>query len=156
MSSESSRAKIPFEPRKKKPKAAKKANQTPKATKQYSENSAYNPKNASLSAIPEVVSQRMIRRMAAFSGIPTALGISSFVVFYWIVSHQWFKVPTPIVVAVTMGLFGLGVLGLSYGILSTCWDENRTGGWWGWQEFRANFGRMTGAWKAARQEARQK
>lgn len=157
MSSESPREKIPFEPRQKKKKTSKKQSpiNQPEIQK-YSRNSAYNPDNAQLSAIPEVVSQRMIKRMAAFSGIPTALGITLFLAFYWVVSHQWFKVPTPAVVLSTMALFGLGVLGLSYSILSTCWDEERTGNWLGWSEFRLNTQRLFSAWKAARQEAREK
>jgi hypothetical protein len=152
MSSESPRQKIPFEPNKKKTKPKKEPSS--KIASKYSENSAYNPKNANLSAIPEGVSKRMIGRMIAFSGIPTGLGISSFFIFYWVVSHQWFKIPTIAVVLVTMGLFGLGVLGLSYGILSASWDEERKGSFWGLQEFRLNFGRMILAWKSARQEAR--
>ncbi|ELR96440.1 PAM68 family protein [Gloeocapsa sp. PCC 73106] len=142
MSSE--RKKIPFEPRQKKKK-------TPPA--EYPENSAYNSQNASLSTIPEAVSKRMIKRMIALSGIPTALGVSSFFAFYWIVSHQWFKVPTPAVVLVTMGFFGLGVLGLSYGILSASWDEEIKGSFLGLKEFQINFKRMISAWKSAREES---
>lgn len=147
MSPESSREKLPFEPRQKKKKSA-----PPKA--KPPENSAFDTRNASLSAIPEAVSKRMIGRMMAFSGIPTSLGVSSFFMFYWIVSHQWFKVPTAAVVLVTMGLFGLGVLGLSYGILSASWDEEVSGSLWGFDEFRINFGRTISAWKAARKEAK--
>lgn len=156
MSPESPREKLPFEPRQKKKKTPKKPSTPSQEASQYPPNSAYNPQEARLSAIPDVVSKRMIQRMVAFSGIPTFLGVASFFAFYWIVSHQWFNVPTPAVVFTTMGLFGLGVLGLSYGILSSSWDEQQDGSWWGWQEFRTNLGRTISAWKAARQEAREK
>jgi hypothetical protein len=155
MSSESSRNRLPFEPRQKKKKITKTppVNSTTNSSSNSRANSAYDKEKASLSAIPDGVSKRMIRRMALFSGIPTGLGISSFFVFYLIVSQDWFKVPNTAVVFVSMGLFGLGVVGLSYGILSTSWDEHRIGGLWGWEEFKLNFERMTSAWRTARKEA---
>lgn len=162
MSSKSSQEnRLPFEPRQNKKKKAKKTavtteNPAKKPSTSKSQKSAYDSKNASLSAIPEEVSKRMIRRMAIFSGIPTAMGIISFFIFYVIVSKELLEVPTSAVVFVSMGLFGLGVLGLSYGILSTSWDTGRVGGRWGFEEFKTNFGRMTSAWKSARQEALEK
>jgi hypothetical protein len=98
----------------------------------------------------------MIRRMALFCGIPTALGISSFVISYYIVANELLELPTIAVLLVSLGCFGLGVMGLSYGILSTSWDENRVGSLLGWEEFNVNFGRMVQAWRASRREARSK
>ncbi len=144
MSSQPPRDRLPFEPRHKKKKAASVPVKSPKT--------AVDRQSASLSAIPATVSKRMIRRMAIFSGIPTALGMSSFFIFYWIVSHEWLEIPSYMVFFVSLGLFALGVLGLSYGIFSTAWDEDRIGGWWGWQEFTANFGRTIRAWRTTRQE----
>ena len=157
MSSKSSRERLPFEPRQKKQKISKKPPSTPeKNTGTKTINSAYDSKNASLSAIPDSVSNRMVRRMGVFSGIPTGMGILSFFIFYFVTTQEWLKVPNSAVAIISMGLFGLGVVGLSYGILSTSWDEGRIGGWWGWQEFRINLGRMASAWKSARQEALEK
>ncbi|MEA5536098.1 PAM68 family protein [Crocosphaera sp. XPORK-15E] len=154
MPSNSSRDSLPFEPRQKNPKKPKTPKVTPTKTLSTRKKSDDHRKNASLSAIPDGVSQRMIRRMAIFSGIPTLLGMSSFFIFYWIVSHKWLEIPTVAVGAVSLGLFGLGVLGLSYGIFSASWDENHVGGWWGWQEFTANLGRTLQAWRTARQETK--
>lgn len=151
MPSESSRQSLPFEPRQNKKKIAKqpvnKSENTPKF------NSAYDKQNASLSGIPEAVSNAMVKRMIYFSGIPTALGISSFFFFYLVVRQEWFKVPTSAVVLVSMGLFGLGVLGLTYSILSTSWDADRKGSLWGWEEVKINFPRLTSAWSSARKES---
>ncbi|MDW8463816.1 MAG: PAM68 family protein [Geminocystis sp.] len=61
--------------------------------------------------------------------------------------------PNTAVLLVTLGLFGLGVLGLSYGIFSASWDEDRVGSWWGWSEFKLNFGRFVSAWREHRQKA---
>jgi hypothetical protein len=105
--------------------------------------------------IPEVVSRRMARRMAYFSGIPTSLGVMTFVVSYIVVTQGWLKLPNVAVVLVSMGGFGLGVLGLSYGVISASWDEERVGSLLGWEEFTTNLGRLTQAWREAR-EAKQK
>jgi len=88
--------------------------------------------------------------MALYCGLPTALGISSFVVSYFAVSSG-VELPNTAVLLVSLGFFGLGVLGLSYGVLSASWDEGRPGGVLGFDEFRTNFRRMTSAWKEARQ-----
>lgn len=103
-------------------------------------------------AIPNVVSNRMARRMALFCGIPTALGMLTFVISYLIVTKGLFNLPTVAVVLVSMGFFGLGVIGLSYGILSASWDEERVGTRLGFEEFSINFGRLTSAWKSAKQK----
>lgn len=96
----------------------------------------------------------MIRRMAVFAGIPTTLGIASFFAAYLIVHNQWFDLPTPAVAFVSMSWFGLGVLGLSYGVISASWDEERVGTSIGWQEFTTNFGRLVSAWRSARQQTK--
>lgn len=67
--------------------------------------------------MPKVVSDRMLRRMAVFCGTPTALGLAAFPTSYLLL-QQGIKIPVPVVVVVTLGLFGLGMVGLSYGILS--------------------------------------
>jgi len=102
-------------------------------------------------AVPEVVSRRMGRRMAFFSGIPTALGISTFLISYVIFTQHWFKLPHIAVVLVSMGFFGLGVLGLSYGVLSASWDETQLGSWHGLEQIGTNFGRLTHSWRMLRQ-----
>ena len=154
MPSPTNRDSLPFEP-KSKPKQNKKNNSAKPVAKQTNSSQSSTSKqkeSSSLKEIPEVVSKRMVRRMVLFSGIPTGLGILSFFMFYAVVSQEWFKIPNTAVLLVSMGLFGLGVLGLSYGILSTSWDEDRVGTLWGWSDFTLNFGRLTSAWKKAKQK----
>jgi Photosynthesis affected mutant 68 len=99
------------------------------------------------SGIPEVVSRRMIQRMALFSGIPSALGMSTFVMSYWVVSQGIFDLPTYAVLFVSLGWFGLGVVGLTYGVLSASWEEDSLGSKIGLEEFKVNWGRMTETWQ---------
>lgn len=152
MSSKNKRGRMPFEPRQNKKKKLNKAAAPTQAA-------SAKPKQADRSntaAIPDVVSKRMARRMAVFCGIPTAMGMSSFFVFYWILSHQWLELPPYLVLFVTLSLFGLGFLGLSYGIFSASWDENKAGSWWGLEEFKLNWGRMgdsIASWRASRKAA---
>lgn len=112
-------------------------------------------KSRQTAAIPDIVSKRMARRMAVFCGIPTSLGMATFIVSYIVVTKGIFKLPNVAVLLVSMGFFGLGVLGLSYGLLSSSWDEERTGSLLGFEEFRTNFGRITAAWKDARNQQQQ-
>lgn len=153
MPSSSNRDSLPFEPKKNKKLTKNSPNPLETPKNKLKKNNPKKKQISSVREIPDVVSQRMLKRMAIFSGIPTALGIFSFFAFYVVVTQQWLKVPNTAVLLVTMGLFGLGVLGLSYGVLSTSWDEEREGTWWGWLDFTINFNRLTSAWKNARQES---
>ena len=145
----SQRERLPFEPAKKRQKSAKK---TPAPVETPDKSGKKTPVSKEEMAIPAAVSQRMARRMAFFCGIPTALGMSTFVASYIILTNAWFDLPNIAVVLVSMGFFGLGVLGLTYGVLSASWDEDVAGSLWGFQEFTTNFGRMTAAWRASRQK----
>lgn len=127
--------------------AQKRVSVSPKAEQPKKER-----RSAQQLGVPDVVSKRMARRMAFFCGVPTALGMLTFVVSYLAVIQAGIKLPNVAVVLVSMAFFGLGVIGLSYGILSASWDEERVGSRLGSEEFSLNFGRLTEAWKAARQK----
>ena len=144
---------LPFE-RKKKKKArknpAKPANATAKAkapVETKKERISRKREEANLSAIPDAVSKRMARRMVFFSGIPTAMGIASFFVFYWLFAQKLVEFPPYLVLFVTAGLFGLGFVGLSYSVFSASWDETIEGSIVGGSEFKMNVGRTISAWK---------
>jgi len=103
------------------------------------------------SGVPEVVSRRMVRRMAILSGTPMALGVAIFFVSYYIVSRDLFELPTIAVLFVSLGCFGLSVLGLTYGVLSASWEEtSEPGSFLGWSEFRLNFGRARSSWQGSK------
>jgi hypothetical protein len=89
----------------------------------------------------------MIQRMTLFSGVPSALGMSTFGISYWVVSQDIFALPTYAVLFVSLGWFGLGVVGLTYGVLSASWEEDILGSKIGLEEFKVNWGRMTETWQ---------
>ena len=101
-------------------------------------------------AIPEAVSRRMVSRMVLLSGIPLLMALLTFVGSYFIITNEVFPLPNQAVLFVSLGFFGLSVLGVSYGIFSASWEEETTGSLLGWQEFTVNFGRTTEAWRSAK------
>ena len=150
MPSDSKRGRLPFEPRNNKKEKPEKT--APKATvgqkrKVTSRNSR---PNSNLSAIPDAVSKRMGQRMAIFCGIPSVLGMSSLLIFYWVKANDIVELPPYLAFAVSFGFLGLGVLGLSYGLFSASWDEDRVGSALGGDEFKLNFERTRDAWKASK------
>lgn len=148
---------LPFEPSKKAQKTNKykpKSNQPPVPNKTESVDALKQktpPLTTKEMAVPKIVSDRMARRMALFCGIPTILGMATFITSYLVASHG-LKIPNVVVVLLSTGFFGLGVLGLSYGVLSASWDEETLGSKLGWQEFGINWGRMTSAWRSNKQK----
>lgn len=154
------RPSLPFEPTKSRKQTEQKAElkaakqptrvrTTPKPENRKTNTAATNTV-ADSSGIPDFVSRRMVKRMAVFSGIPTVLGMSTFLVSYLVIVNNIYKVPTYAVLLLSLGFFGMGVLGLSYGALSASWEEEVPGSRLGWSEFRTNWRRMTASWKADR------
>jgi Photosynthesis affected mutant 68 len=157
MSVESERNNLPFEPKTKRQKPAKaKAQPVVKPeSSNLKEGNVKEGKNPPYTkeemAIPKVISDRMIRRVAYFSGIPTALGITTLVASYLLVAFAGIKLPPIAVLLLNMGFFGLGVVGITYGVLSTSWEIDRTGTLFGLGEFTTNWGRMVEGWRTTRQ-----
>ncbi len=145
-------ARLPFEPKKKRQKPPKSQNKPvpqPESGKQVDKKRTYTKEEM---AIPKVVSQRMIRRVAGFCGVPTFLGIATLVASYLLAIYASITLPPIAVLLVNMGLFGLGVLGITYGVLSASWDEDRVGGLLGLSDFKTNWGRMVEVWRETRQK----
>ena len=150
MPSDSKQGRLPFEPRNNKKEKPAKTAPKPSVKQKRKATSRSSRPNSNLSAIPDVVSKRMGQRMAIFCGIPSALGMSSLLVFYWIKANDIVELPPYLAFAVSFGFLGLGVLGLSYGLFSASWDEERAGSALGGDEFKLNFGRTRDAWKASK------
>ncbi|MBG1266749.1 PAM68 family protein [Nostoc sp. WHI] len=151
---ESERRVLPFEPNKKRQKPPKTqsklaATQPQESGKQADRKPRYTKEEMT---IPQVVSQRMIRRVAGFCGVPTTLGVSSLIVSYLLAIYSDIQLPPIVVLLVNMGLFCLGVLGITYGVLSASWDEERVGSLLGLGEFSTNWGRMVAVWRETRQK----
>ncbi|KAG8094434.1 hypothetical protein GUJ93_ZPchr0012g20077 [Zizania palustris] len=90
-------------------------------------------------AIPEVVTNRMMRRVGASVGAPLAVGVAFFPAFYYLKTVAKVDVPTWIPFGVSFVFFGAALLGVSYGIVSASWDPAREGSLLGWNEARRNW-----------------
>lgn len=96
--------------------------------------------------IPEDVSRRMVKRVVLFCGIPSFLGLGSFVLNYFLITGHAVDLPPYFTLIETLVFFGLGFVGISYGVLSASW-EPQPGSVLGLSEFRTNLGNMVQQWR---------
>tara|TARA_B100000085_G_scaffold123109_1_gene112089 strand:- start:82 stop:459 length:378 start_codon:yes stop_codon:yes gene_type:complete len=101
-------------------------------------------------AIPRDVANRMARRVAISTGVPSLMGMAVFVISYLVVSRGILDVP-PSITLVTSGFFFLlGLVGLSYGVLSASW-ESQPGSLLGLEHLKPNLQRLRSSIKAQKQ-----
>ena len=106
-------------------------------------------KNIKKEGIPSYVANRMARRIAFTTGIPTLSGMGVFVGSYFLISKGIAEI-SPTVTLVTSAIcFLVGLLGLSYGILSASWDFN-PGSFLGFENIKPNINRMKDAFKKSK------
>lgn len=89
--------------------------------------------------IPEVVTNRMIGRMALSVGVPLGIGLLFFPFFYYLKVGLKIDVPNWVPFIVSFFFFGSALLGVSYGIVSASWDPLREGSLLGWTEAQKNW-----------------
>ena len=103
------------------------------------------------SGIPSYVANRMARRIAFTTGIPTLSGMGVFIGSYFLISKGIADI-SPTVTLVSSALcFLVGLLGLSYGILSASWDFN-PGSFLGFENIKPNINRMKDAFKTSQKD----
>ncbi|MCS5690481.1 PAM68 family protein [Cyanobium sp. FGCU-6] len=91
--------------------------------------------------IPEAVAQRMARRIAIATGIPSLMGMAVFVGSYLLVSRGLLDIPPVVTLLASGTCFLLGLLGLSYGVLSASWEDS-PGSLIGTEQIVLNIGRL--------------
>lgn len=100
--------------------------------------------------IPKDVANRMARRVAIATGLPSLMGMGVFVASYVVVSRGILDIP-PGITLVTSGLFFLlGLVGLSYGVLSASW-EPQPGTLLGIEHIKPNLQRLRSSIRAQKQ-----
>jgi len=92
-------------------------------------------------AIPEAVANRMARRIAIATGVPSVLGMGVFIGSYLLVSRKILDIPPGVTLAGSGAFFLLGLAGLSYGVLSSSW-ETAPGTLLGLEQIGLNVGRI--------------
>ncbi|MEX0589160.1 MAG: PAM68 family protein [Cyanobium sp.] len=106
-------------------------------------------RNRGQQVIPDAVANRMARRIAIGTGIPTLMGMGVFIGSYLLVSRQILDVPTGATLSASLGCFFLGVLGLSFGVLSASWEE-QPGSLLGTEQIGLNISRMRSSIRSMR------
>jgi hypothetical protein len=91
----------------------------------------------------------MIRRIAVTTGIPSLLGMAVFVASYLAVSRGLAEIPPVVTLLASGACFLVGLVGLSYGVLSCSW-EDRPGSLVGFEQFVINVGRLRQSLGAAK------
>ena len=74
------------------------------------------------SLIPKPVANRMARRVIFTTGVPTFLGMGVFVLSYIVIVKGIAEIPPSLTLTSSAICFFVGLLGLSYGILSASWE----------------------------------
>ena len=108
------------------------------------------PKTKKSTVIPKYVADRMSKRIFYAAGIPTVMGMSVFVVSYFIVTRNIAEIPPSSTIAISALFFLLGLGGLSYGILSASWDKD-PGSFFGIENIPLNIERAKAAFRPASQ-----
>ena len=103
------------------------------------------------SGIPRYVANRMARRIAFTTGIPTLSGMGVFIGSYFLISKGIADISPTITLVSSALCFLVGLLGLSYGILSASWDFN-PGSWLGLENIKPNINRMKDAFKTSQKD----
>ena len=112
----------------------------------------FSSKNTSKqSGIPKYVANRMARRIAFTTGIPTLSGMGVFIGSYFLISRGIAEISPTITLVSSAMCFLVGLLGLSYGILSASWDLNQ-GTILGFENIKPNINRMKDAFKSSKKQ----
>ena len=98
------------------------------------------------SGIPKPVANRMARRITILTGIPTVAGMGVFIASYLVVSKGIADIPPVLTLVTSATCFLIGLLGLSFGMLSASWEES-PGSLLGLENIQPNIGRMRSAFK---------
>tara|TARA_B100000965_G_scaffold405017_1_gene437557 strand:- start:304 stop:744 length:441 start_codon:yes stop_codon:yes gene_type:complete len=107
-------------------------------------------KNTSKSSgIPKYVANRMARRIAFTTGIPTISGMGVFIGSYFLISKGIAEISPTVTLVSSAICFLFGLLGLSYGILSASWDFN-PGSFLGYENIKPNINRIKDAFKSSK------
>ncbi|MCO5606895.1 hypothetical protein L7F22_061086 [Adiantum nelumboides] len=89
--------------------------------------------------VPEIVMDRMIKRIGVSIAVPVTLSVLMFPLFWYLKVKLRLDVPDWLPLLVSGVFFGSAALGITYGIVSTSWDPLRDGSFLGWKEAKANW-----------------
>ena len=125
------------------------ANKSPGSGRSAAGKSSSGPGAPRQRVIPDAVANRMARRIAIGTGIPTVMGMGVFIASYLLVSRSILDIPPALTLLSSGACFLLGVLGLSYGVLSASW-EDAPGSLLGIEQIGVNISRLRSSIRSMR------
>ena len=101
--------------------------------------------------IPKHIANRMARRIVFTTGIPTLSGMGVFIGSYFLISKGIAEISPTVTLVSSATCFLVGLLGLSYGILSASWDFT-PGTFLGFENIKPNINRMKDAFNSNKKD----
>ena len=101
--------------------------------------------------IPKYVANRMARRVAFTTGLPTLSGMGVFIGSYFLISKGIADIAPTVTLVSSAICFLVGLLGLSYGILSASWDFE-SGSFLGFENIKPNINRVKDAFISSKKD----
>lgn len=105
--------------------------------------------------MPQVVADRMLARIIPFAAAPVIGSVLVFGGFYYANTQLEMDLPPQMVAYATQALLLLAFAGITYGVMSTSYDEDESGSLLGVDEFKANVAGMRGDIAASQARAAQ-
>ncbi len=113
------------------------------------------PEKIRKSEIPKKIANRMARRVAFTTGLPTISGMGVFIGSYFLVSKGIADIPPILTLLTSASLFLIGLIGLSYGMFSASWEDS-PGSFLGLENIRKNFSRVRESINAGKKSTKKK
>jgi len=103
------------------------------------------PLDPEAGVMPTEVSDRMLRRVVPFAGVPIVGGVLVFVGFWYANTQLQMDLPPTIVAYATQAMLVLSFAGITWGVMSTSWDEDAEQSLLGTENVMRNVNLMRGA-----------
>lgn len=101
--------------------------------------------------IPEPVAMRMGMRMLPFVGVPLFGGMGVFVAFWYFATYKGLEFQPSLVAYSTIAVLAVGLLGITYSVISASWDPEIEGSALGITEFQTNIGNIQSGLRRSRE-----
>lgn len=130
---------------------AEKKNDELRAVRDLKKVDDYLMDNPDAAVIPEKVAMRMGKRMLPFVGIPLFGSLGSFVAFWYFATQRDQAFQPTLVAFSTIFVLVLGLLGITYSVMSSSWDPEIEGSTLGIEELKKNVGSLQDGFKRSRE-----
>eukprot|EP00560_Eucampia_antarctica_P000067 CAMPEP_0197832920 /NCGR_PEP_ID=MMETSP1437-20131217/16881_1 /TAXON_ID=49252 ORGANISM="Eucampia antarctica, Strain CCMP1452" /NCGR_SAMPLE_ID=MMETSP1437 /ASSEMBLY_ACC=CAM_ASM_001096 /LENGTH=287 /DNA_ID=CAMNT_0043436585 /DNA_START=18 /DNA_END=881 /DNA_ORIENTATION=+ len=130
---------------------AEKRNEELRAVRDLKDVDDFLVENPDAAVIPEKVAMRMGKRMLPFVGVPLFGSLGSFVAFWYFATQKDIAFQPTLVAFSTIFILIIGLLGITYSVMSASWDPEIEGSTLGFAEVKKNIESLQDGFKRSRQ-----